>query len=333
MAFEIVVSQPVHAPVLELLKAHGDVVMNSGPEPWAAEELRSRCRNAEALMVFMTETIDGSFLDDCPKLQIVAGALKGYNNIDVAACARRSIPVTIVPDLLTEPTAELAVGLMIAVARNLGPADRYVRSGGFRGWRPRFYGNSINGATVAVIGAGAVGETILRMLGGFLCERLYVDKRPLTDAREAALDCRRVDLDEALGRADFVVLGIHLMPSTHHMVDAGFIARMKAGSYLINPARGSLVDEAAVAQALETGQLAGYATDTFELEDWTLADRPQAIHAGLTDSDKTVLTPHIGSAVTAVRQAIEQSAAESIITVAKGGMPETAVNRDAIAAR
>lgn len=333
MSFEIVIAQPVHAPVLELLKAHASVVMNPGPEPWAPDDLVARCRNADALMAFMTETVDEAFVESCPKLKIVAGALKGYNNIDVAACSRRSIAVTIVPDLLTEPTAELAVGLMIAVARNFGPGDRHIRSGQFKGWRPRFYGGSIIGSTVAVIGAGSVGETILRMLAGFDCRRVYVDKRPLTDDLEAILGCRRMGLEQALGQADFVVLGVHLMPSTLHLVDAEFIARMKPGSYLINPARGSLVDETAVARALETGQLAGYAADTFELEDWARPDRPQVINGGLTTSDKTVLTPHLGSAVTSVRQAIERSAAESIITVIQGDVPDSAVNKDRVPAR
>ena len=328
MSLEIVVAQPVHTPVLELLGSHGHVVMNPGPEPWTADELMARCRNAHALMAFMTERIDEDFVVGCPNLKIVAGALKGYNNIDVEACSRRSIAVTIVPDLLSEPTAELAVGLMIAAARNFGPGDRYIREGEFGGWRPHLYGSSINGSTVAVIGAGSVGEATLRMLRGFDCRRVYVDKRPLPHAVEKDLDCQRMNLGNALREADFVVLALHLMPSTFHLADAAFLAVMKPGSYLINPARGSLVDEHAVALALESGQLAGYAADTFEMEDWSRADRPRTVTAGLLGSDKTVLTPHLGSAVTAVRQAIELSAAESIIAVIRGERPQSAVNQD-----
>jgi phosphonate dehydrogenase len=333
MSFQIVIAQPVHAPVLEQLQAHGRIVANPGPEPWQTAELAERCQRADALMVFMTETVDEAFLQRCPNLKIVAGALKGYNNIDVEACTRRSIAVTIVPDLLTEPTAELAIGLMISIARNVGPGDRYVKSGEFNGWRPRFYGGSINGATVTVIGAGAVGQAILRMLAGFDCQRLYVDKRPLTAELEENLKCRRSNLTEALAVSDFIVLGVHLMASTRHMVDRQFIEQMKPGSYLVNPARGSLVDESAVVQSLANGRLAGYAADTFEMEDWALADRPRAVDAGLIASDRTVLTPHIGSAVTAVRQAIEHSAAESIISMANGDIPESAVNKTALLAR
>lgn len=277
-------------------------------------------------MAFMTERIDEPFLDACPKLKIVAGALKGYNNIDVEACSRRGVVVTIVPDLLTDPTAELTIGLMIAVARNVLPGDRCIRLGAFRGWRPRFYGGSIQGSTVAVLGAGAVGKAILRMLKGFDCRRLYVDKSPLPAALESELGTTRTDLTAAQKEADFVVLALHLMPETLHMVDDDFLAAMRPGSFLINPARGSLVDEAAVARALNTGYLAGYGADTFEMEDWTLEGRPKEVNPALLQSDKTVLTPHIGSAVGSVREEIEQSAAASIIAVSKGMLPETAVN-------
>ena len=330
MTFKITVAQPVHAPVAEMLGAHGDVDINPGPDPLCARELIERCRDADALMAFMTERIDEVFLDACPRLRIVSGALKGYNNIDVEACSRRGIFVTVVPDLLTEATAERAVGSMIAVARNFGPAERYVRSGAFKGWRARFYGGSLVGATVAVIGAGAVGRSVMRMLGGFGCRRLYVDKKPLTDEMERCLGVERADLADALRHADFVVLCLHLMPETFHMVDADFLARMKAGSYLINPARGSLVDESAVVAALQSGHLAGYAADTFEMEEWARDDRPAGLPEGLLRSDKTMLTPHIGSAVRAVRQEIEMVAAESIVDVAKGRTPRGLVNGGAL---
>lgn len=327
MTFKTVIANRVHQPVLRRLEAHGPVEMNTGDTPWSAEDLAQRSGDAEALMAFMTETVDAAFLARCPDLRIVAGALKGYNNIDVDACTERGVAVSIVPDLLTEPTAELTIGLMIGIARNLGPGDRLVRGGGFEGWRPAFYGGSINGATVGIIGAGAVGRSVMRQLSGFRCTRLYVDTRPLSSDQETDLGAERVDLHDLLARADFVVLAVHLMADTHGFVDAGFLRRMKEGAYLINPARGSLVDEVAVAAALKTGHLAGYAADTFAFEDWACPDRPAGIHSDLLNSERTLLTPHIGSAVTRVRQAIENSAADSILAVAGGTLPETVVNR------
>lgn len=326
MPFQTVVASPIHEPVLTGLRALGDVVINKDADPWSPQILRAQCKDADALMVFMTEKIDDAFLNACGNLKIIAGALKGYNNIDVDACTRAGVLVTIVPDLLTEPTAELTLGMMISVARNMRDGDQHVRHGDFAGWRPRFYGSSLNGARVAVIGAGAVGQAILRMLSGFECERVYVDKAPLAPNVEASLRARQVTLEDARTTADFVVLALHLMPETTHLVDEAFLAGMKRGSYLINPARGSLVDEAAVSEALHSGHLAGYAADTFEMEDWARTDRPRTIDPRLLASPQTVLTPHIGSAVTTVRQAIEQSAADSIAAVARGHVPPTAVN-------
>jgi len=329
MSFQILVTQPVHAPVQQALQSHGKVWINPGPEPLSQTELIDRCQNANAVMAFMTERIDKELLETSPKLQIVAGALKGYNNMDVDACTRRGIFVTVVPDLLTEPTAELTVGLMIALARNMLPGDQYVRSGSFHGWRPRFYGGSLCGAKVAIIGAGAVGQAIIRMLTGFGCDLIYVDRKSLAVEQERQYACRQSPLDDALAEADFVVLAIHLMPETHHLVNETFLFSMKVGSYLINPARGSIVDENAVVTALDSGHLAGYATDTFEMEDWAVSGRPKAIVEGLRNRENSVLTPHIGSAVRSVRQQIEMAAVQSIIDVAEGRLPSGLVNPDA----
>ena len=331
MAKKIVVAQPLHESVLKRLQQHATVFMNSGPDPLSERELAEWCKDADAVMIFMTEQINDGFLQQCSKLKIVAGALKGYNNIDVAACGQRGILVTVVPDLLTEPTAELAIGLMIAVSRNLSAGDRYVRSGAFQGWRPRFYGGSLSKANVLIIGAGAVGQAIMRMLSGFDCKVTYVDTKPLKAEQEERLSCQCGELKSSLSQADFVVLAIHLTPDTKHLVDREFLSGMKKGSYLINPARGSVVNENDVATALESEHLGGYAADTFEMEDWALSDRPVEIPPALRQSEYTVLTLHIGSAVARIREEIEMSAADSIIQVLQGKFPDTVVNRKLLA--
>ncbi len=330
MARKIVVPNRIEEEILTRLREAGEVFANPEETPLPPAALRDACRDAVALMAFMTETVDAALLDACPRLRIVAGALKGFDNLDVAACTDRGVLVTIVPDLLTEPTAELAIGLMIALARNLWAGDAHMRSGDFAGWRPHLYGGTIQGATVGVVGAGAVGREILRLLSGFRGQRLYHDLRPLDPTTERSLTATRVPLDELIAISDFVVLAVPLTEGTMHMVDAGFLARMKPGARLVNPARGSLVEEAAVAQALKSGHLAGYASDTFEMEDWSRQDRPRAVHPELIASDRTVLTPHIGSAVVEVRRAIAASAADSILTVLRGGVPETLINPDAL---
>lgn len=321
----IVIAQPIDGDIAADLGRLGPVHRHSGPEPMTRADLAEACREAEALMAFMTECIDAEMLDACPRLKIVAGALKGSDNIDVAACSRRGVTVTVVPDLLSEPTAELALGLMIAVARNVLPGDRHVRAGAFRGWRPRHFGGSIQGATVGVVGAGAIGQAVLRLLRGFHCSRLYYDTRALPISDEVALEARRVTLEALAELSDFVVLALPLTAETRGLVDAAFLERMKPDAYLINPARGSLVIESDVARALADDRLAGYAADAFETEDLARRDRPDGVEPGLLASNRTVLTPHLGSAVRTVRRAIAREAADGIIAVLQGASPKGAI--------
>ncbi|MEM7223597.1 MAG: phosphonate dehydrogenase [Pseudomonadota bacterium] len=326
MKAKIVVANWVHPAVLSFLGACGKVVPNHDSEPLSRISLIERCRDADALMAFMPESVDEDFLSACPKLRIVACALKGYDNFDVEACTRRDIWVTIVDDLLTAPTAELALGLMIALARNVEPGSAWVRSGKFQGWRPRFYGRSLDGSTVGLIGAGAVGKALAVRLAGFKCQLIYHDERHLTPDQERHLKLNRVSLEELRARSDFIVLALPLTQATNHLIDADFLAAMRPGSYLINPARGSLVNEEAVADALESGHLGGYAADTFEMEDWARGDRPYTISNRLLASEKTILTPHLGSAVDDVRLEIAMAAANSIVQCLRGERPQGAVN-------
>jgi phosphonate dehydrogenase len=326
---KVVISSWVHPEVRDLLDGTCTVVANDTRQALAPDALRRRCRDAHGLMAFMPERVDDAFLAACPDLRVIACALKGYDNFDVEACTRRGIWLTIVPDLLTAPTAELTIGLMIALGRNILPGDRLVRGGDFGGWRPVLYGHGIDGSTVGLIGAGAVGKAIARRLTGFRTTLLYTDNTPLSPDQEDELRLRRVALGELLAQSDFVVLCLPLLRDTRHLVNQGFLARMKQGALLINTARGSLVDEEAVADALDSGRLAGYAADVFSMEDWALPDRPRAVSARLLESRKAVLTPHLGSAVDRVRREIALQAAESMLQALRGAAPAGAVNRPA----
>lgn len=323
---KVVVANWVHDEVLDLLGSRFTVVANQDKQPLDRAALERLCVDADALIAFMTETVDEDFLARCPRLKIIACALKGYDNFDVEACTCRGVWLTIVPDLLTAPTAELTVGLMIASGRNIAPGGAFVRNQEFAGWRPRFYGRSLDGSTVGMIGAGAVGKAIARRLAGFRCHLLYYDKQRLKPDQEDELRLQRVSLPELQARSDFLVLALPLTDDTLHLVDRAFLAAMKPGSYLVNPARGSLVDEEVVADALEVGQLAGYAADTFACEDWARPDRPEAINPRLLRSAKTVLTPHLGSAVDGIRLDIAREAAESVMQCLSGERPKGAVN-------
>jgi phosphonate dehydrogenase len=205
--------------------------------------------------------------------------------------------------------------------------DRAVREG-FAGWRPRLYGAGLDGSVVGILGAGRVGSAIAERLQGFGCAAiLYADLEALDPERESALGMGRVDFEELLGASDFLVVAAPLNRDTRHLVDAGALGRMKPGCRLVNISRGSVVDEGAVAAALEAGTLAGYGADVFELEEWALDDRPVGIPAGLLDArDKTFFTPHLGSAVDRVRVEIGLRAADAIVQYLRGERPDGAVN-------
>ena len=314
----IVLTSRVFPETRAALERVARIVVNGGSEPWSQDEVIERCREAAGLMAFMTDRIDRAFLERCPQLKVIGAALKGYDNIDVDAARERGVQVTIVPDLLTEPTAELAIGLMIALGRHIPLGDAGIRRQGFAGWRPQLYGTGIGNSTVGIVGFGLVGQAIARRLSGFGCRIVAFDSRPFDES--AGIE--RVAFDDVLKLSDFVVLGLPLTESTTGLIDAQAIGRMKPGALLVNPARGSLVDEAAVADALESGHLGGYAADVFECEDWARPHRPMSIDARLTTPGaRTVLTPHIGSAVTSARRQIELSAASSILEALAGQAP------------
>jgi phosphonate dehydrogenase len=301
------------------------VVGNDGPEPWSSARILDEARHARALMAFMTDRIDAAFLDACPHLTIIGAALKGYDNIDVEAATSRGVMVTIVPDLLTEPTAELAIGLAIALARRVIEGDGLIRAGGFNGWRPSLYGTGLQGSVAGIVGFGKVGRAMARRLAGFGCRILAFDRGPVAQVPEGV---EIVTLEALLAAADFLFLGLPLTQDTAGLIGEGEIARMKPGALLINPARGSLVDEGAIADALEAGHLGGYAADVFAFEDWARAERPSGIDARLTRvGARTVLTPHIGSATIVARRLIERAAAESICQALAGETPEGLINR------
>lgn len=322
----IVVSNWVHDDVLARLSALGDVEANHRRVPWSQRELTARTENADALLAFMPDRIDAAFLKLCPRLKVVACALKGFDNFDIEACTDAGVWVTIAPDLLTNPTAELAVGLTIALARRLREGDALIRSGTFKGWRPVLYGKGLDQSVVGIVGMGAVGRAIAARLAGFGCRILGVDP-----GRDAPDGVAAVDLNVALTASDYLILAVPLTSATFHLIGREALKRMKPGVLLINIGRGSVVDEAAVADALDGGVIGGYAADVFEMEDWALESRPRSIDPRLLAHPLTLFTPHLGSAVDRVRLEIAMQAADDIAAVLAGKRPRFAVNEPASA--
>lgn len=324
---KIVLTHCVHPEVTALLAGYGEVIPNTTAETLTRDEILRRARDAAAIMTFMPDSVDEAFLRACPQLRVVACALKGYDNFDFDACTRRGVWLTIVRDLLTIPTAELTVGLLIGLTRNVPAGDRFVRSGEFNGWRPALYGAGLTGKTLGIIGMGAVGQAFAQRLTGYGMRVLYADPVALPKEREAHWRLERMELAELLAASDFVVPMVPYCDSTLHLIDAGALARMKPGAFIVNTSRGSVVDEQAVAAALASGWLAGYAADVFEMEEWARADRPHTIpQALLDDTARTLFTPHIGSAVDAVRLEIELEAAHNILQALRGETPQGAIN-------
>src|SRR5215510_8227671 len=220
----------------------------------------------------MTDHVDVDFVVACPRVKVIACALKGVDNFDVEACTAAGVWVTVAPDLLTNPTAELAVALALGLGRKLREGDALVRSGTFRGWRPVLYGKGLDQSVVGIVGMGAVGRAIAARFSGFGCRILGVD--PAHDAPDGVT---AADLDVALTTSDYLILAVPLTPSTFHLIGREALKRMKPGALLINIGRGSVVDEAAVADALAAESIGGYAADVFEMEDGALDSRPRAI--------------------------------------------------------
>ncbi|MDT8311573.1 MAG: phosphonate dehydrogenase [Methylophaga sp.] len=324
---KIVITHRVHDEVLEMLVSECALVTNQTSACLPRSEVIRRSQDADALMAFMPDRIDADFLAACPNLKVVGAALKGYDNFEVAAFNERGVWLTFVPDLLTVPTAELTIGLLVGLIRNMRVADDHVRSGYFQGWRSQFYGLGIEGATIGIIGMGAIGQAIVKRLSGWDANLLYTDLQPLPEAQEAVLGCQYLPICEVVSQADIVILALPLNENTLHTMNLGRLQQMKPGAYLINPCRGSVVDEAAVLGALLSGHLGGYAADVFEMEDWARDDRPHAVDPRLLKQPNTFFTAHIGSAVSSVRLAIEKRAAENILRVLRGEQPLDPANQ------
>lgn len=320
---KVVITHWVHPEIIELLSSHATVIANQTKDTLPRQEIIERAKDAQALMVFMPDCIDREFLAACPDLKVIAGALRGYDNFDVAACIERNIWFTIVPQLLAAPTAELTVGLLINLARRMLEGDDLIRSGKFQGWRPQLYSTGLQNQTLGIVGMGQLGKALAQRLAGFEMKLCYCDPIPLESELETAWQIERVSLETLLKQCKYVVLNVPLQSETFHLIDSDTISLMQPGSYLINPCRGSVVDETAVAQAIESGHLAGYGADVFEMEDWARTDRPQSIPQSLlSDRASTFFTPHLGSAVDSVRLEIARQAALNILQVLQGKVPQ-----------
>jgi glyoxylate reductase len=275
--------------------------------------------HVRGIVALLTDRIDRALLARTPELAVVANVAVGVDNVALAACAERGITVTNTPDVLTEATADLAFGLLIAAARRLGEGERLVRAGSFTGWTPTFLlGARVHGMKLGIVGLGRIGKAVARRARGFGMQVGYTQRRREPEALERALGATFVaDLDDLCARSDAITIHCPLTPASHHLFSRERIARMRPGSVLVNTARGPIVDEAALAHALAHGPLAAAGLDVFENE--------PAVNPALLARENVVLAPHIGSADRPTREAMASTAAANVIRVLRGEPPLTPV--------
>jgi glyoxylate reductase len=320
-ARRIFVTWPMEPEARAILERVGTVEASPTEHELPVNELARRVAQCEAIIPMGAHAIPETILAAAPGLRVVAVAAVGYNLIDVAAATRRRILVTNAPGVLTETTADMAWALMLGVARRLAEGDRFVRAGKWSGvYWSLMMGADVHGATLGIVGLGRIGRAIARRAQGFGMRVLYHNRTRDPEA-EQSLGTEYRPKVELLREADFVVLAVPLSPETRHLIGAAELALMKPTAYLVNVARGPVVDEAALVEALRSGQIAGAGLDVFEEE--------PKLHPGLLALENLALTPHIGSASRATRLKMATRAAENCVAALEGHRPPNLVNPEA----
>jgi glyoxylate reductase len=313
--FAVTAALPGRAP--EMLAEAGAVRDASGAGRLERGQLLALVEGVEVAVTMLYDRVDDEFLDAAgTNLRGVCNVAVGFDNIDLAACARRGVVVTNTPGVLDDATADLAFALILAARRRLGEGERLVRSGAPWQWGMDFMvGHDLRGGRLGIVGLGGIGARVAALGRGFGMEIAYHGRRESPHA--AQLGATRLDLEELLATSDVVSLHTPLTPQTHHLIGARELGLMKPTATLVNTARGAVVDEAALVEALREGQIAGAGLDVFE-------DEPN-VHPGLLELQNAVLVPHIGSATVETRAAMAELAARNAVAIAAGEPPETPV--------
>lgn len=296
---------------MEIMESAADLEVwpKEAPPPYAT--LKEKVREAEGLLCLLTDRVDAELLEAAPKLRVVSQMAVGYDNIDVAACTRRGIRVGNTPGVLTETTADLAFALLLATARRVTEAERFLRNGEWETWSPMLLtGPEVHHARLGIVGMGRIGFEMARRASGFQMEILYTSRRR-NEAAEQMFGARMARLDTLLAESDFVSLHTPLNAETRHLIGAAELGRMKPTAILINTARGGVVDQAALAEALREGRIGAAGLDVFETE-------PLPLDSPLLGLDNVVLLPHIGSASIATRTRMAVLAAENLVAGLEG---------------
>ena len=324
MGKSVLISKHIYSDAVEYLRGRVELDYHDSDEGLPAAELRSRLDGKDGLVCQLTDRIDAALMDAVPHVRVFSNVAVGFDNIDVAAATERGVVVTNTPGVLTNTTADLAFALILGAGRRIGEAERYLRAGRFKQWRiDLLTGWDVWGATLGVFGMGRIGQAVARRGRGFNMRVLYYDPFRQSGRVERELGIQYASKEEVLANADFISLHCALTPETRHLIGRAEFEAMKPTAILVNTSRGPVVDEAALADALERGVIAAAGLDVFENE-------PE-VHPKLMQLDNALIVPHIASASIATRTRMCVMAAENMVAALAGERPPNIVNPDVLA--
>lgn len=321
----VFITQPIARSAVERLRAFADVDIGTDTSRiMPREEVLKRIAGADILFHHMHDVIDAGVIAAAPRLKLIASQSIIPATVDIKAATARKIPVTTIPAIVTEATADMCWALLMAVARRVCESDAALRRGVFPGSQSNhFNGGAVHGKTIGIVGMGRIGSAVARRARGFDMKILYTKRNRYPEAYEHELGATYVSLDELMSRSDFVSVNPLLTPETVHLVGARQLALMKPTAYLVNTSRGPVVDEAALAAALAAGRIAGAALDVYEQE--------PKVHPELVKLPNVVLSPHTGSAVTEMRDHMANVVVDGIEAVVKGQKVPNVYNPEVLA--
>lgn len=322
--FKVFVTRPIPENGIKMLKKYFQVKVRQADFPIPRKELEKEIKNCDAVLTILTDQMDSELMKLNPKLKVISNFAVGYNNISVPAATNRKIAVGNTPDVLTQSTAEQALALIMSVCKRVVEGDAIMRKNSFPGWGPMYMmGTEIYNKTVGIVGCGRIGGQLATMLyKAFNCKILYTNHYP-NDSIENATKAKKVPLKELLKKSDIVSIHVPLFPETTHLISTKELTLMKKTAYLINTARGPIVDEKALLQALKKKQIAGAGLDVFEWE-------PKRLN-GLEKCWNLVMTPHTASATWEARSRMAEVAAQNIIGILiKSQSPVSIVNAEVL---
>ena len=316
-------TRPLFPAARTILDQNFDVDYWTPPERISREELLKRVADKEGLICLLTEKVDEELLSTTTKLRIASTVSVGYDNIDVAACTKHKVVATNTPGVLDDTTADFAWTLLMAIARRLLEGDAWMRAGTWPGWDlDQLVGGDVWGKTIGILGFGRIGRGVARRAQGFQMRVLYSDAVRASAEVEKELNAEFVDRDKLFRESDFISLHVPLLPDTRHLISKDNLEKMKRTAFLVNTSRGPVVDEAALAEALENKKIAGAALDVFEHE--------PKVHPALLTRKDVILTPHIASASVDTRTKMAVMAANNVVAFFEGRRPPNAINAGAL---